>query len=222
MWISMVCPRCHNEIADDADSCPDCFLPKPRAECAKEQKEQVEQRWFDRIAEIERQRQERLAKALANSRKSKQRKRRIQPHPRHSQRKVRPIAVAMITVVTAVLGFGGYFVVSSYLNPAERSQAEVKRALDALSLLRHLPSSQAGMSVEERMAEELDKSRRAGLLVRYQGWLIRPIKGTRTKVLLIFSFEEKGNKEQRAEWVADLEENTFVPQNELAAAVYKK
>jgi hypothetical protein len=218
----MNCPRCHSEVPDDAAACPDCFLPKPRGECAKEHKEQVEQQWFDRIAEVERQRQVRLAKAsLARGDESKRRNRKkLLRRQQRSQQKVRPIAVAAITALTALLGFGGYFIVSSYLNPMERSLTEVKRSLEVLSQFRRLPSNQAGMSVEERAAEELEKSRRAGLLVRYQGWLIRPIKGTKTKVLIAFSFEEKGDKEQRAEWVADLEQNTFVPQNELAAAIY--
>jgi hypothetical protein len=56
--------------------------------------------------------------------------------------------------------------------------------------------------------------------VAYQGWTVRPIKGTKSKVVFTFSYVEVGEVHQSAEWIADLNNNTFTPQNERAAAVF--
>lgn len=91
-----------------------------------------------------------------------------------------------------------------------------------LEKLRHSPSSQEGLNVDDLLTQELEKSRRVGNLLSYQGWTMRPINGSKTKLIISFSFQENDKTHQRAEWIADLVHDTFVPQTELAAMVYKK
>src|SRR6185369_1000556 len=90
----------------------------------------------------------------------------------------------------------------------------------ALTRLRQAPSSKEGMTVDDYLTAQLEKSRRVGNLLKYQGWTVKAINGTRMKVVFAFTYEEKDNSEQRAEWIADLSNDTFTPQTELAAAVY--
>jgi len=99
------------------------------------------------------------------------------------------------------------------------NQAEPKVVLAALDKLRHLPSSEPNMTVDARLLKELETSKRVGNLVSYQGWAVRPVKGSKHKVLLVYSFQEVGDVHQTAEWLADLSTNTFVPQNDLAKTV---
>jgi len=97
-----------------------------------------------------------------------------------------------------------------------------KAALPMLNKLRQSPSSQKGLSVDDLLTHELEKSRRVGNLLRYQGWTMKPVNGSKTKLLISFSFEETDNTQKRAEWVADLAQDTFTPQTALAMAVYRK
>ncbi|MEK6289642.1 MAG: hypothetical protein AABO57_28335 [Acidobacteriota bacterium] len=85
-----------------------------------------------------------------------------------------------------------------------------------------MPSSEPGVTIDARLSRELEASRRVGNLVGYQGWTVRPIKGTKTRVLIVFAYQEVGGTHQRAEWLADLSNNTFTPQTDLAAAVHSK
>ncbi|MFY9611411.1 MAG: hypothetical protein WAU45_22720 [Blastocatellia bacterium] len=84
-----------------------------------------------------------------------------------------------------------------------------------------MPSNHEGLTVEESVTRELEKSRRVGNLVGYQGWTVREAPGDKSKLLVIFSFDERGNSKQSAEWLADPVSSTFIPQTELAAAVFK-
>ena len=97
--------------------------------------------------------------------------------------------------------------------------AEPKAILVALDNLRRMPSNEEGLTIDARMLRELERSRRGGNLAGYQGWIVKSIKGTKSKVLLVFSYDEVGNAHRRAEWLADLAQNTFAPQNELAVSV---
>jgi hypothetical protein len=97
--------------------------------------------------------------------------------------------------------------------------AEPKIVLAALDKLRKAPSNEPGLTIDGALTRELETVRRVGNLAAYQGWVVRPIKGTKTKVVLVFSYEEAGNTSQNAEWIADLKAGTFTPQTELATKI---
>jgi hypothetical protein len=143
---------------------------------------------------------------------------RLTERKRGSARKVR-VAVLGVAGLVAALSAGAYIFVVA---PLVHSQGvEPKVALSALEKLQHLPSNDPKLTVDESLLNELEKSRRVGNLVGYKGWTVHSIKGTKTRVLLVFSFREVGNTEQRAEWLADLDANKFTPQTPLAASVLR-
>jgi len=98
-------------------------------------------------------------------------------------------------------------------------QAEPKTVLAALDKLRKTPSNEPGLTIDARLSRQLETARRVGNLVAYQGWIVRPIKGTKSRIVLAFSYQEVGDIDQNAEWMANLTDGTFTPQTELAAAV---
>jgi len=98
-------------------------------------------------------------------------------------------------------------------------QAEPKIVLSALDKLRKTPSNEPDLTIDAALSRQLETSRRVKNLVAYHGWTVRPIKGTRSKVVLVFSYEEVGGVHHSAEWIADLANNTFTPETDLAAAV---
>lgn len=121
--------------------------------------------------------------------------------------------------LVAVLSVGIYI----FVVPLVHSQGvEPKTALSALDKLQHMASNEPDLTIDARLAREIETSRRVGNLVGYQGWTVHPIKGTKTRALLVFSYREVGNTERRAEWLADLSNNTFTPQTPLAASIHGK
>jgi hypothetical protein len=98
-------------------------------------------------------------------------------------------------------------------------QAEPKTVLSALSKLRQMKSNDPSLTIDARLTREIEKSRRVNNLVSYQGWTVRRIKGTNSKVIFAFNYEEVGGIRQSAEWIADLTNNTFTPQTELATSI---
>jgi hypothetical protein len=196
----MKCPRCHTIIPIEASHCPDCKLPKPKSLQARD--EGVEQK-------VEATREKIPLRAGRNNRKQ----------AKHKQRPKWVTALAVSAALLLLCGSGLYLVMFFSSLPAE---VDPKAALPMLEKLRSSPSSQDGLNVDALLSQELEKSRRVGNLRSFQGWTIRPINGSKTKLLISFSFEETDNVHQRAEWVADLVHNTFVPQTELAAAVYRR
>jgi hypothetical protein len=194
----MVCPRCATDVTAEALYCPYCNLPKPKAGFALNAPTKPA--------------------TQAVSRKSRRLKERRpdQPHARGRKQRVMVLSSAALA---AVLSVGVYI----FVVPLVHSQGvEPTTALSALDKLQHMSSNDSDLTVDARMAAEVEKSRRVGNLVGYQGWTVHPIKGARTRVLLVFSYREVGNTEQRAEWLADLNANTFTPQTPLAAAVSRK
>ena len=194
----MKCPRCHTEVPDETSHCPDCKLPKPKN--LQAQTESVEQKT------------ETPRKKWPNSAGRSRRK----------QIKQRPKWVAALAASLAALilcGMGVYLVVFFSSGPEE---IDPKAAVPMLNKLRHSPSTQEGLNVDDLLTQRLEKSRRVGNLLKYQGWTIRPVNGSKTKLLISFSFEETDNIQQRAEWIADVVKNTYTPQTELAASVYNK
>jgi len=98
-------------------------------------------------------------------------------------------------------------------------QAEPKTVLAALDKLRKSPSNEPGLTIDARLTRELETSRRVGNLVAYQGWVVRPVRGSKSKVVLVFSYKEVGDVSRTAEWMADLNNGSFTPQTDLAVVV---
>ncbi len=194
----MVCPRCATDVTAEALYCPYCNLPKPKAGFAVSAPPKPATQTVSR-----------------KSRRPKDR-RPYQPHVRGRKRRVMVLSSAALA---AVLSVGIYI----FVVPLVHSQGvEPRTALSALERLQHISSDDSDLTIDARMAAEVEKSRRVGNLVGYQGWTVHPIKGTKTRVLLVFSYREVGNTEQRAEWLADLSTNTFTPQTPLAASIHRK
>ena len=196
----MVCPRCATDVTAEALYCPYCNLPKPKA-------------GFKLSAPSPREK----PAAQEVSRKSRKSLDHSLGQPRNTKRRAR-LVVSGVAALMAVLTVGVYI----FVVPLVHSQGvEPKIALTALDRLQHLPSNDPDFTIDARLSREVEKSRRVGYLVGYQGWTVHPIKGTKTRVLLVFSYREVGNTEQRAEWLADLNANTFTPQTALAVSVSK-
>ena len=200
--MGLTCPRCETDVQPDAFYCPYCHLPKPKA-------------------------------GFANSAQARTKKSSIQESPPNRKKtnstspstnrshKVRRIPMRMLSIaaLVAVLAIGAYvFIVPLVLS----QEAEPKAAMSALEKLRRLPSSEPGVNIGEQISHALETSRRTGNLVSYKGWTVHPIKGTKTKVLISFSYREKGDVDQRAEWIADLTAGSFVSQSALAVSVSAK
>ncbi|HVG20192.1 MAG TPA: hypothetical protein VNI02_14175 [Blastocatellia bacterium] len=196
----MKCPRCHTEISIEDSHCSDCKLPKPKN--IQAQNEGAEQK-------TEAARKKAPHRASRNARKQ----------VKHKQRPKWVDALAGGVAVLLLCGVGLYLTLFFSSMPEE---LDPKAALPMLERLRNSPSSRDGLNVDALLSQELEKSRRVGNLLSFQGWTIRPVNGSKTKLVISFSFEEKDNTQQRAEWIADLVRNTYTPQTDLAASVYSK
>jgi hypothetical protein len=189
--------------------CPYCSLPKPKRGFAAAIKDEPE----------ETTPAEPLKPQVAVRRATKERykpAKRSTVRPGKAPRKLR-LSVLGVAALVALFSVGIYtFVVPMVYS----EQAEPKTVLAALDKLRKTPSNEPNLTIDARLSRELETARRVGNLVAYQGWTVRPIKGTKSKVVLAFSYVEVGDVHQSAEWIADLTTNTFTPQNELAAAVF--
>ena len=200
----MVCPRCSTKVSPDALYCSYCSLPKPKAGFG-----------FDEQSDANPSRPPASSQATSR-RESKPSSGRIDKT--RPKRRIRVAVVALAGLVAALSTCAYIFVIA----PLVHSQGvEPKLALSALDRLQHMPSNDPELSVDARLSNELENSRRVGNLVGYQGWTVHPVRGTKTRVLLVFSFHEVGNREQRAEWLADLNANTFTPQTALAVSISK-
>ena len=194
----MNCPRCHSPVSEAASRCPNCNFVKPGRQ---------------------------LDKTHTAHNPARPAPARNKTRPLKSQRaksaKTRPMWVNVVSGLLALVlaaGIGWYIY---YFFTHRVSDLDPTLVQPALARLRQAPSTREGMTVDDYLTAQLEKSRKVGNLRQYQGWTIKAISGTRSKVVLAFTYEEKDNSEQRAEWIADLSNNTFTPQTELAAAVYK-
>ncbi|HKP12153.1 MAG TPA: hypothetical protein VJZ91_08595 [Blastocatellia bacterium] len=196
----MKCPRCHVDVPTEAIRCPDCKLPKPKSLIAQAGKNK-----------------EKKGSSPAAGRNS----RRSQGPRGKSERKLpRWASVAAGAVSVVLIAAIGAYVYWYFAHMT--SELDPHLAQPAMQKLRQMPSPQANLTVEQYLNEELEKSRRVGNLVSTKGWTMRPVEGTRSKMLISFSFMERDNTEQRAEWLADLSGDTFTPQTELAKAAYRQ
>lgn len=194
----MKCPRCHVEVPAEAPRCPDCKLPKPKSMIAQNAKSKV--------------------KPLTDSKSkpSGARKPGMKPE-RKLPRWVSMTAGAVSIALIATIGIYAYWYFSN-----TTSDLDPHLAQPAMQKLREMPSKQANLTIDQYLNQELERSRRVGNLVSVQGWTMRPVQGARSKMLISFSFQERDNTEQRAEWLADLSHDTFTPQTELASAAWKQ
>jgi hypothetical protein len=216
--MALTCPRCETEVPDEAMYCSYCSLPKPRNGFAGAVEEEQE--------EATPSEQTKPAFAFKESKKpSGEREKnggkpakRSFTRPGRKPRKLR-LPVVGVTTLVAFISVAVYIFVVPLVHS---EQPEPKTVLSALDKLRRMPSNEAGLTIDARLARELETSKRVGNLVGYQGWSIRPIKGTKTKALLVYSYDEVGSVHQRAEWLASLIDNTFTPQTDLAASISQK
>lgn len=198
----MTCPKCRTTVPDASVRCPGCGLSKPKARAADT--DERPSKWF-----------------VKSGTKRPTRKRATEtPKPAGPPSKTkRALVLAGISIIVTLLGVGAYW----FVWPMLQSQGpEPAVAALVLEKLRKMPSNQEGLTVEESVTRELEKSRRVGNLVSYQGWSVRTAPQDKSKLLVIFSFDERDNTKQSAEWLADPVSSTFTPQTELAAAVFKK
>ena len=193
----MKCPRCHVEVSTEAFRCPECKLAKPKSLIVKAGKGKDKKSPFP-----------------AGKRSTPGRRPRTRPErklPRWASITAGVLSAMMVAALGVYLFW--YFTHTT-------SELDPHLAQPAMQKLRQMPSKQADMTVEQFHNQELEKSRRVGNLVSSQGWTMRPVEGSRSKMLIAFSFLERDNTEQRAEWLADLSHETFTPQTELAKAAY--
>jgi hypothetical protein len=125
------------------------------------------------------------------------------------------VAWALICLTLAVCVLGSYI---------RFHQVEVQEPTNmplhqlALEKLRARTSNQPWMTVEESLKNEVEKSRKAGRLAEAEGWDVQS--GERGEFAVVFTFQEKNNK-QRAEWLVNPLAETFIPQTDLATMIYK-
>jgi hypothetical protein len=199
--MSLNCSRCGTDVPREAIYCPYCSLQKPK-------------NGFAPAAPSE---QSKLTEPKSQSAFNKGRK----GSPSRALKKQRTTSgrsfrVPVIAAIVALISIGIYIfvvpMISSY-------QAEPKVILSALETLRRMPSNEPGLTIDARLTKDLETSRRVKNLVSSKGWTVQSIKGTKTKVLMVYSYQEVGDVTIRAEWLADLATNTFIPQNDTATAV---
>jgi hypothetical protein len=227
--MALTCPRCGTDVPTEALYCPYCSLPKPkRGFVAAEEKPVETQPELPRPVPVysapnrtKKGGSARPAKPAASKTEKKPAPGSYttaklptkQPRKRTRSRRA---SIYSVAALVALMGVGAYiFVVPMVYS----ERAEPKVVLAALDKLRKSPSSEPGVTIDARLARELETTKRVGNLVSYQGWVVRPIKGTKTRVVLAFAFEEVGNNSQSAEWLADLAAGTFTPQTDLATTV---
>ena len=220
--MALTCPRCETDVPNEAQYCPYCSLPKPRrgfAGAAENNPEETNFEGHSKPPVAVAFKKAKVAVAFKKAKKeSKKPAKRSASRPGKPPRKLR-LSVLGVASLVALFSAGVYiFILPLVLS----DQAEPKTVSTALDHLKKLPSSEPGVTIDARLARELETSRRVGNLAAYKGWTVHPIKGTKARVVFAFSYIEVGDVHQSAEWIADLTHNTFAPQTELAATVYGK
>ncbi|HEX5736853.1 MAG TPA: hypothetical protein VF131_28745 [Blastocatellia bacterium] len=131
---------------------------------------------------------------------------------------VSPKAAVFIVVTTMLVCGIGSYIGMTFLEESKAQSTDPSQI--ALDRLRQLPSEQAGLNVEERLEQEVDKAREAGQLVEDEGWHVTPVE--ETIYLISFTYEVKGNLQHRAEWMFDQAKDSYVAKTDLAASIYKQ
>jgi hypothetical protein len=208
----MTCPKCRANVSEASLRCPSCGLSKPKARTVEATDKPS--RWFGWVAV------KRESAGRQNQKRAGENHRTVNRKPAEPPSKTKRVALMLsFSMMVALIGAGGYwFVWPIFLSDGPEPQT----AALILEKLRKMPSNQEGLTVDESVTRELERSRRVGNLVSYQGWTVRLAPGDKSKLLVVFSFDERNNTRQRAEWLADPVSSTFIPQTELAAAVFKR
>jgi hypothetical protein len=123
-------------------------------------------------------------------------------------------ALMGLTIAVCVLGSYIRFTHFSQAEPTDQPLHQV-----ALSLLRNKTSNQSWMTIEESMQNEVEKSRKAGRLVEAEGWEVATAE--QGEYAVSYTFQEKEGRQVRALWKVNPIAETFVPQDELASAIFK-
>src|SRR5262245_33550101 len=221
--MSLSCPRCGTDVPSEALYCPYCSLPKPKhgfiaAEAETPAQAMATVTTSELHQPVMHKPRRSVQRTSAKTERPAKSAKRSPSRPAKPPRNFR-VSVLSIAALVALLCVGLYI----FIVPLVYSEtAEPGVVLSALDKLRHLPSNEPEVNVDARLSRELETSRRVKNLVSYQGWTVRPVKGTKNKVVLVFSFEEVGGVRQSAEWIADLNSYTFTPQTELAETVSAK
>jgi hypothetical protein len=155
---------------------------------------------------------------LKNKNNRPQAKARAKPKRERNRRSVSTMASVIIVIFTVLVCGIGSYVSMTLLEESNAQESDPSQI--AVDRLKQMPSHQEGFSIEERLEQEVDKAREAGLLVEAEGWQVTP--GDATTYLISFSFEVKGNLQHRAEWVFDQTKESYTARTELAASVYKQ
>jgi len=208
----MTCPKCRANVSEASLRCPSCGLSKPKARTVEANEKPS--KWFGWVAV------KRESAGRPTEKRATENHRIANRKPAEPPSKTKRVALMLsFSMMFALLGAGAYwFVWPLFLSEGPEPQT----AALVLEKLRKMPSNQEGLTVDESVTRELERSRRVGNLVSYQGWTVRLAPGDKSKLLVVFSFDERNNTRQRAEWLADPVSSTFTPQTDLAAAVYKR
>lgn len=211
--MSFTCSRCGTEVPSGALYCPYCNLQKPKS-------------GYSAGAHPEEARLREHTKPSIGPKGANKEQKSSSSRPIKTQRDTtvktprtttsRSFRLPIAAAIVALLGVGIYIFVVPLVYS---EQAEPKVVLSALETLRRMPSNEPGLTIDARLTRDLETARRVKNLVSYKGWTVQPIKGTKTKVLMVYSYLEVGDVNKRAEWIADLTTNTFIPQSDMATAV---
>ena len=220
--MALSCPRCGTEVSSEALYCSYCSLPKPKRGFTSAEEKPAESlpdlpkpNAPIKRASFTAKKTKEVARRSSNQEVARRSSKQSFKRPGKPPRRLRA-SVLSVAAVVALLSVGAYIFVVPMLYS---DQAEPKTVLAALEKLRKTQSNEPELTIDARLSRELETARRVKNLVAYQGWVVRPIKGSKTKVVLAFSYQEVGDIHQSAEWIADLTNGTFFPQTELASAV---
>ena len=202
----MRCPKCHTETPTGAATCPGCNLATPRG---KQDKERAREK------EFERKTKKVCLSGLSFGRKGSGKKK----DNGEPSRAGTILRIAIIVVAIGLAGFGSYLLVFSVWHS---KHADPILAFKAMQTFRTMPSNEEGLTVDEVMVRELNKFKDAGNLKGSQGWHTEKINGTESKVLVVFSFQDKVGQDHRAEWMVDINSKRGIPQTALAIEMYNK
>ncbi len=191
----MRCPKCYTETPNNAVRCPGCKFPTPQG------KKLLSEKRKKKKAEID------LIKSVKVFKKKK------------TRRQIKPWLAVVVGIATVlIIGGVSYFItISSF----QQSEAKVSPSQAALEKLRNMPSSTPGMTVEQYLDDEMEKSREAGRLLEAEGWSMEPTNGG-GEFIISFTYEERDAGQKRAQWRVNPAKNSFRAENELAKAVYDK
>jgi hypothetical protein len=128
-----------------------------------------------------------------------------------------PLVSFVIVLVCVSLCIVGSYLSFDYFNqppqPTERIPYQ-----EALQQLQSFTATNSYLTVDETLNNEVEKCRKDDRLLESEGWNVKPTEGG---FVITFSYQEKNNNHPKAVWHYDAATNTFTPQTDLAAFVYK-